>query len=262
VTRILVAMALGCFAVIPRPMVAQVSPASARIRVTDRITGEPLEGATVRFPDLSLASITDGTGIAVIQSIPPGDQSFEVVRIGYGKATGLLHLEPDAKVEDEIGLSVQPFEIAEIMVDGRRRWSTTLGRSGFYDRSRQGFGTHLDRVALRRERGTAFRLDELLGGIFGIGCGGGAGGWTNGSRGGAAISLGNSGGPIPTQTMGLGVGGGRPVVFLDGIVVRADVLHDVPLDWVEGFEFYKSSAGVPAQYAGWAQCGVILIWTG
>jgi hypothetical protein len=258
--RVLIVVILGSLCALPCSVVAQVSPASARIRVVDGITGEPLEGATVSFPGLSLASITDRTGTAVIQAIPPGDHRFEVVRIGYGNASGLLHLEPGARAEDQIRLGVQPFEIAGIMVDGRRRWSTTLSRSGFYDRSRQGFGTHLDRLAFRRARGASFRLDEFLENRLRIGCG--STGGNSGARGGAATSFGNSAGPIPTQTMGMGTGGGGPVVFLDGIAVRSDLLRDIPLDWVEGLEFYKSSAGVPAQYAGWAPCGVVLVWTG
>jgi hypothetical protein len=258
--RVLVALALVACVTFPRPLVAQVTPASARIRVTDAINADPLEGATVRFPDLSLGALTDPTGTAVIQAIPPGDHRFEVVMPGYGTASGLLHLEPGARAEDQIGLSVQPFEIAGIMVDGRRRWSTTLQRSGFYERSQIGFGRHLDRLAVRRARGTAFRLDELIEDQVHTRC---AGADLGRRGGGAAISFGNSGGPIATQDDGIGGGGGfGPVVFLDGIAVRPDLLHDIPVDWVEGLEFYGSSAGVPAQYAGWAQCGVILVWTG
>jgi hypothetical protein len=260
--RILVAVALGCLFALPPSAVAQVSPASVRIRVTDAINGDLLEGATVSFPDLSLGSLTDGTGTAVIQAVPPGDHRFEVVMPGYGKASGLLHLEPGAHAEDQVGLNVQPFEIAGIMVDGRRRWSTTLQRSDFYERSKHGFGQHLDRLALGRVRGAAFRLNELMENLLRTRCGIGSEDELSAGSGRAAISFGNSGGPIPTQTMGMGISGSGPVVFLDGIAVRPDLLRDLPVDGVEGLEVYRSSAGVPAQYAGWAQCGVVLVWTG
>jgi hypothetical protein len=137
-------------------------------------------------------------------------------------------------------------------VDGRRRWSTTLQRSGFYERSRLGFGSHLDRSALRRRN--AMRLDHAIEHLLRSGCRGGLEPW-----GGAAISFGNSGGPIATQTMG--TPGNAPVIFLDGIPHRQD-LKDIPMDAIEAVEFYRSFAGVPAQYTGWARCGVLLIWTG
>jgi hypothetical protein len=251
--RVSVAVAVGCLCLLPLAAAAQETPASARIHVTDGISGEPLEGATVSFPDLRLASLTDRTGTAVIPAIPPGNHTFEVVMAGYGKASGVLHLGPGATADDRIGLTVQPFEIAGIMVDGRRRWSTTLQRSGFYERSQLRFGSHLDRSALRRR--SSMRLDFAIEHLLRSGCKGGL----EGPDGGAAISFGNSGGPIMTQTMG--AAGNTPVIFLDGFPYRAD-LKDIPMDAIEGVEFYKSFAGVPAQYAGWARCGVLLIWTG
>jgi hypothetical protein len=253
--RILVVVGVGYLSILPMDAAAQQTTASARLRVIDGVSGKPLEGATVTFPDLRVGSISDGTGAAVIAAIPAGDHSFEVVMPGYGKASGLLHLEPGALAEDQIRLTVQPFEIAGIMVDGRQRWSTTLQRSGFYERSKLPFGSHLDRSALRRRNST--RVDYAIEHLLRSGCTDGLGD----RDGGAAISLGNSGGPIRTQTMG--AAGNAPVIFLDGIpYLHVEDLKHLPMDAIEGVEFYKSFSGAPSQYAGWARCGVLLIWTG
>ena len=254
---IAVAVAAMSVAAFPSRSSAQVSdPASVRIHVTDALSGEPLSGARVGFPDLELFSLTDSVGTAVIRSIPAGDHAFEVSMLGYGRASGLLHLEPGASGEDRIALVVQPFEIEGITVDGRQRWSTTLDKSGFYERTKVGFGRHLDRTDLRRRMG--LRLDEAMEHLVRPRCGGGS----SASGGGAATSFGNSGGPIATQSMGTTSAG--PVVFLDGTLWLGGfrALGDIPFDWVEGVEIYNGFAGTPAQYAGWASCGVILIWTG
>src|SRR5262245_61729339 len=103
--RVLLPVVLAWLCVVSRPASAQVSPASARIRVTDAINSDPLEGATVSFPDLALGALTDRTGVAVVEGIPPGDHRFEITMPGYGKASGLLHLEPGARADDQVGLT-------------------------------------------------------------------------------------------------------------------------------------------------------------
>ena len=145
---------------IPTVSSAQEDPATLRIRVTEEVTGEPIFGAVVGFPDLRLFSLTAETGDATLTDIPPGDHNLEVTMLGYGRASALLHLDPGAVAIGEIQLNVKPIAIAGITVEGRSLWSAHLDRCGFYDRAKRGFGHHFDRTDI--EKLNAFWPSDIL----------------------------------------------------------------------------------------------------
>lgn len=241
--------------------VAQVGgSASVSVEVYDAADGRRLEAALVGFPELSRFNLTNAAGTAVLTDLPAGEYTLEVTVLGYGKASSTVRLGEGSLGEYQVAMNVQPFEIEGITVDGAQRWSSTLQRSGFYTRLRSGVGRLYDRESLRDRFGMASTLGQALNGrLLGM-C---QPGYAVGRNARGSYGFGNAVGPLPTQSMGIaGVGNPtRPAVIVDGVFWSND-LNDIPYDWVDGIEIYRSSANLPAQYAGGlTPCGVIVVWT-
>src|SRR5690606_15395722 len=143
-------------------------------------------------------------------------------------------------------LVFQPIPIDELMIEGRSRWSARLQRSGFYERAGQGIGYQIDRPAIRAHN--VVLLSELLARIprrpqFR--------GFIDPAP---AVEDVDFTEPLPIEC--------APGIYVDG-TPWAGFVDDLPLEWVEGLEFYTSPVQVPIQYLGaGAFCGLLLIWTG
>lgn len=73
-------------------LVGAAVPASSQIpvegEVLDGITGLPVRGVIVQFPDLGLATLTDSMGYFRFDAIPAGEQVMSTYHVGYQNLVG------------------------------------------------------------------------------------------------------------------------------------------------------------------------------
>lgn len=137
----------------------------------------------------------------------------------------------------------------EIQAELRKRW---LANTGFYERRKTSFGTYLAGDALDAVAQRSSRLSDMLRGMRGLRVVMDMYGHAHlqSTRGPASLSMSCT-----------------PRVYLDG----------VPVDWVNtsggdldslvfpnkiaAIEAYAGPSEAPLQYAGFAECGVLLLWT-
>jgi hypothetical protein len=232
---------------VPRAILAQdKQPATLRVRDTDSTDGAPVVGASVGFPELALFGLTNPDGLASVTGIPPGTHRLEVAMFGYEPASMLIDLGPGAIANGTVGLTFAPFVIPEITVTGRSRWSARLQGSGFYERKSKQIGSYFDRLGI--EETQVLKPSELLARLperqdFA--------GFVDPSPTMADVDFTV---PLPDEC--------APGIFVDGNPWRGTI-DEVPLQWIEGMEIYRSPAQVPTQFlGGGVVCGLILIWTG
>ena len=122
-------------------MVAVVRPcaASAQVRVEgevmDALTGLPVRGVIVQFPDLGIVALSDSMGYFRFDAVPRGTQIITTYHMSYEALAGEAPIVPgDVLV---LNLTPQPIEVVGVDVDVRSRGeveSMTMGRaSDFID---------------------------------------------------------------------------------------------------------------------------------
>jgi iron complex outermembrane recepter protein len=85
-------------------------------KVTDALTGEPLQGASVYFADAKTGAITNAKGEYSIKNIAPGNYLIEVSSVGYGSVTDHIKLTGD--VQKDFALSPSVIENTGVTVTG------------------------------------------------------------------------------------------------------------------------------------------------
>jgi hypothetical protein len=105
----------------------------AQVRVEgealDKLTGLPVQGVIVQFPDLGLATITDSLGYFIFDAVPRGTQILTTYHFGYR----VLQAETPVVLGDllEIRLTPRPISLSGVAVDVRPREEVealTMGR--------------------------------------------------------------------------------------------------------------------------------------
>ena len=115
---------------------------------------------------------------------------------------------------------------SSIVVNGRRSYSDYLDRNGYYERSKQGFGYHLEREDI--ERTFAQEPQELLRRI-----------------------------PISSTE-----DGSCPwTLWIDGVRTEKGQLNDQLIGWIEGIEVFPRRVEVPIEFIRPETCRTILVWT-
>jgi len=84
-------------------------------RVTDRVSGEPLIGATLYFPRQQEGAATDEEGAYAI-ALPTGAHQLEVQSVGYAPLTLSLEIYEDGELPLE--LTSQSTNLQEVIVEG------------------------------------------------------------------------------------------------------------------------------------------------
>lgn len=119
--------------------VCAARPARGQVRVEgealDALTGMPVRGVIVQFPDLGLATLTDSMGYFVFASVPRGTQILSTYHLAYAGLEGEAPIVPgDVLV---LKLTPRPIPVRGVDVDvaGRtEREIATMGRgSDFID---------------------------------------------------------------------------------------------------------------------------------
>ncbi|HUP18700.1 MAG TPA: carboxypeptidase regulatory-like domain-containing protein [Gemmatimonadota bacterium] len=90
--------------------------ATARFTVTalDASTGAPIEGAQVHLPGLDLGGTTGPEGRLDVSSVPAGERTFTVERLGYRSMEATVALTAGEAVEIEARLAPAPIEVQEV----------------------------------------------------------------------------------------------------------------------------------------------------
>ncbi len=209
--------------------------------VTDRETGEALEGVSVQLRSESLPHdrdrMTNERGNFVFQPVPRGVYHIRVVRIGYQPIEHTVQLRSDSELRVEVELTSEAVALEPIVVESTRR--TSLVRTGFYNRKDRGFGRFVTREDI--EDSNAFEVSDLVRRMPGV-----------------SVASSNRPGYRGVVTMR---GGCQPQVWVDGArTVQPFALDDfLTVHDVEAIEVYNS-AEAPPQYST-DGCGAVLVWT-
>jgi TonB-dependent SusC/RagA subfamily outer membrane receptor len=170
--------------------------------VLERASGVPVEGATLVLDGTGRRAFTDARGRFDFQSVPAGDWTLRVERLGFHDASVTVQLRTGAVTDVEIHLDARPLELDRLVATatGRQR-----AREVAHDVARIEAGPVLERAPVRT-------LAELVRarapGVQVLSSSGAVGAGTRiRVRGAGSINLPND-----------------PVVFVDGARVDADPL--------------------------------------
>lgn len=83
-------------------------------RITDQITGEPVVGATIYFPQLNKGTSTSLEGFFKIENLPESKQKLSISAVGY--ATLSLNVNLDGSEEINIHLKPSAIEMEEVII--------------------------------------------------------------------------------------------------------------------------------------------------
>lgn len=190
-------------------------------------------------------TLTNGQGNFTLRDVAPGVVALRFSRLGYIPRTATVVVQPEATLEVNVTLSVEPIQLEAVEVSVRSR---SLEQNGFYDRAEAGWGTHFrpsDLAELQpvvisdalRSRIPGVRVEQdIIGGR---------------SRLISRRSFSVSGGECPLQ------------VFIDGLGVDVWDIDLFPAEMIEAIEVYQG-VETPVQYGGGvgdAACGAVLLWT-
>src|SRR5215218_9014271 len=101
-----------------------VVPAELRVlgvvsgRVTDRVNGAPIVGATVTLEGTRLAATSSDSGTYRVAGVPAGSYTIGVRRIGYARASQPVSLAADQTVSVDFALEATASTLDQIVVTG------------------------------------------------------------------------------------------------------------------------------------------------
>ena len=223
-----------------------VRSGTARYRAVVRDwSGRPVPNARARMLGHRYA-LTDEDGSVVLDSLPAGSQTLEVLAVGYFPDRRLVEVRSDRSPADTITLTALQSALDTVRVTAGR------GVSGFDMRRRGTVGQFITAADIERENPK--NTTSLLR-----------------TRDGLRYTFDRVGNPFIAMTAGPGRAC-RPAIYVDGFPpppAPPAVAGVASLNWmvhpeeIGGVEIYNSPAMVPAQFAGGGMrtCGVIVFWT-
>ncbi len=217
-------------------------------QVTDE-GGTGIVGASVRLLGADRIATTNNRGIFFFDDVPSGVEIVEAEGLGYAVQRESVRILGGRAQEISIRLSVDPIDLAPILVSVRpRKWF--IDRRDLEQRILLGTGYIMMREDIE-ERAPQV-LGEALRGIPGVQVtrlGGGMSGVYEIQFRGAAN--------LANQAC-------NPVVWVDGVRLGNDgsIFREIQAFEIEVLEVYRGPAEVPAEFAGGeARCGVVSVWT-
>jgi hypothetical protein len=240
--------------------------------------GRPLRDAKVSIFGTARAARTNGEGAFVIDGIPAGTRTIEVLAIGSLPSVFSMDFATNAKRDTTFTLVRLAQQMRTVSVQGRSSTASWMGLSGFEARRAQGLGDYLTEAQiaehnypdivsmLRGMRGIRIECNANKNGLEGVPC---------------IPTVSMMGVPIiqPPSSAGPGTSGAAaglsapdstaaycaPAFFLDGvpaIIPMSDLNTMITVGQVKGIEVYPASGTLPAQYMNaLSGCGTIMIWT-
>jgi hypothetical protein len=211
---------------------------NATLAGTVRTTsGQPMPGAEVRVRHAAGSTLTDGAGRFVLADLPSGTQLLLVRRLGYALAEVPVDLRPQQRLEMNVRMT-RAVELDSMRVIASR---SKLAEFEYNRKTNlQGHFLTLSDIQRTKAKKTS-ELIPLLGGY---------------------VMMGRDRRPQMRESPGFGPPGTRSCqaanVVIDG--VDGQGVDDVLPVQIAGIELYKNAAAAPVEYAGRADCGLIVIW--
>jgi hypothetical protein len=226
--------------------------------VQDAASGSPLANSEVHVVDSDRVSRTDAEGRFALGGLLPGSHVLRARQIGYGVFEDTIVIAAGDTLRRTVRLqAARALPALNVTAD-----RIVAKMSAFEERRRGGFGSFLTRSEL--EKSTGRRTGDVLnvltpGGIRR----GGSSAWVVASRGETSIRPRRI--PLDAASKALGA---RPEwcyadVYVDGALMGVPFdVNSIPVDIIEGIEFYKGPSTTPSAYRRTgSECGVLLIWT-
>lgn len=224
-------------------------------------TGPPIAQAEVSVAGIGVATRTDSLGRFAIGGIRAGRFGIQIRHIGHRPVVTEVEFSGRDTVEMTAILSINPTILDTVNVQAR-----IPGKfAEFHDRRRTSTGSFMTRadLARHRDRPLAEALSRLPG-LRVMRMGGGSAAIAT-SRG--EIRRGASGGDAMDRRRGAAPACYSQVI-LDNVPIfepKAGAplfnINSLPVETIEGIEYYASSARTPARYSRYAGCGTLVIWT-
>jgi outer membrane receptor protein involved in Fe transport len=129
--RVAVSIFLGVFLLLPGVLSAQ-NTGSISGRVVDAASLRPLADAQVTIPGSGLGALTNAQGAYLIQNVPAGEYTVQVILLGYGLQEQTVTLGVGDVAHLDFALGQDAIALEEIVVTGlgketeRRRLATSL----------------------------------------------------------------------------------------------------------------------------------------
>lgn len=199
-------------------------------------SGQPVAGAEVRVRHGEPSAVTDDAGRFTLGGLPSGTQVLLVRRLGYTLAELPVELRPDRSADVNVRLT------RTVTLDSVRVTASRWKMAEFeYNRRTNLQGRFLTLADIQKShaRKTSDLL-PLLGGSVMMG------------RGRHVKMMETDYDPPGTHSCK------EANVVIDG--VDGQTVDDVLPNQIEGIELYKNAAAAPLEYAGRADCGLIVIW--
>lgn len=199
-------------------------------------TGQPLEGAEVRVRHGGPSTVTNDSGRFALDGLPFGTQVLLVRHLGYA----LVEMPVELRRERQMDVSVRMTRA--VTLDSVRVLASKWPLAEFeYNRRTNLQGRFLTLADIQRTKATKTSdLIPLLGGPVMMG------------RGRRVRMQETDYDPPGTHSCK------EANVVIDG--VDGQSVDDVQPIQIAGIELYKNAAAAPVEYAGRADCGLIVIW--
>jgi hypothetical protein len=199
-------------------------------------SGQPVSGAEVRVRNGEPSAVTDDAGRFTLGGLPSGTQLLLVRRLGYALAELPVELRPDRSADVSVRLT-RTVTLDSVRVTASR-WK--LAEFEYNRRTNlQGHFLTLADIQKTHAKKTSDLL-PLLGGTVMMG------------RGRRVKMMETDYDPPGTHSCK------DANVVIDGVDGQA--VDDVQPNQIAGIELYKNAASAPLDYAGRADCGLIVIW--
>jgi Carboxypeptidase regulatory-like domain len=229
----------------PRPeSTSETEPVRSELALTGnaalvgvvRSRGQLLRGAEVRVRHARSTAVTDAAGSFVLDSLPAGTQMLLVRHLGYALVELPIELRPARRTELNVQMT-RAVALDSVRVVAKR---PSLAEFEFNRRTQlQGHFLTLSEIQRAKVKQTS-ELLPLLGGYVMMG------------RGRLVKMKETAFDPPGTHSCK------AANVVIDG--VEGLEVDDVLPNQIAGIELYKNAASAPLQYAGRANCGLIVIW--
>jgi hypothetical protein len=225
-------------------------------RLTDRESGQTIDGAVVRLKGTDYETLTSATGRFLFPEVPPGDYLLETEHIGYGTQTRPISVGAQI-VDVDAELSQVPIELEGLTVTVRAR-PLALNQAGYFERRDRlsGVGRFYEQEELvsRSQVSLATAVAQTLG----------------------VRVVTRDGVSRLASTRGRTGFDGRPCflrLIVDG-TLRSKDDREVDALWnletflptqVAAVEIYPSDNGLPQRYrsmGNMAYCGAVVVWSG
>ena len=125
-------------------------------KVTDKVTSQPVPGATITIPDLKIATSTDANGTYLLKRLPKGEYLIQVSAIGYASETKVVDLGNTYSVDFK--LSASNYELSDVVV-------TALGNTTTRKRATIPITVVTNKMILEGVANTAIDLVSSLPGV-------------------------------------------------------------------------------------------------